>query len=133
VNISSNGGVNGAPFLASYTASKFAVRGLTHVAAQELGPEVRVNTLVPGGIRTPLSHSDEFGAGEGVDDAVASVTPLRRIGLPEEVAQAALFLASDASSYCTGMELVVDGGLLAGGGTAAMSRSVLGVGHLATR
>ncbi len=92
---------------ASYVASKWAVRGLTKVAALELAPyRIRVNAVVPGAIATPMILRD--------DDREArerlSRTPLGRIGEPEDVAEAVLFLVSDAASFVTGAELTIDGG-----------------------
>jgi 3alpha(or 20beta)-hydroxysteroid dehydrogenase len=113
VNISSTGGLQGIGGLAAYVASKFAIRGMTKTAAIELGPlKIRVNAICPGGIDTAMGRGDDFG---NVDtpDFFAGM-PIPRIGQPDEVARAALFLASDESSYCTGSELLVDGGMLAG-------------------
>ena len=106
VNISSTAGIVGFRGHGAYGASKWGVRGLTKVAAIELGPEIRVNSVHPGAIET-----DMLPAG---DPARFSRLPLRRTGQPEEVAELALFLASDASSYITGGEFVVDAGMVAG-------------------
>lgn len=114
VNISSIDGMAGMAGMTSYVASKFAVRGMTKTAALELGPRgIRVNSVHPGLIETPMLHT---GAAE-IDAGLAQVAkrfPAGRIGTAEEVAQVSLFLASDESSYCTGTEFVVDGGLMAG-------------------
>lgn len=99
----------------AYVASKFAVRGMTKTAALELGPfGIRVNSVHPGGVGTPMLRPDGVAP---VDlSAVFSWVPLQRIGTVDDVAELALFLASERSSYCTGGEFVVDGGLLAGFG-----------------
>jgi 3alpha(or 20beta)-hydroxysteroid dehydrogenase len=114
VNISSIDGIVGVARMASYTASKFAVTGLTKSAALEWGRDgIRVNSVHPGVIASPM-----------VDQAPAAVRarlqqyldhqPIARMGRPEEVAYLVLFLASDESSYCTGGEFVIDGGHIAG-------------------
>ena len=113
VNISSTCGLQGTAGLVAYVSSKFAIRGMTKTAAIELGPlKIRVNVICPGGIDTAMGRGDDFVA---VDtSAYFSGLPVPRIGRPDEVARAAVFLASDEASYCTGAELVVDGGMLAG-------------------
>ena len=115
VNISSIDGLVGMAGAVSYVASKFAVRGMTKVAALELGPRgIRVNSIHPGGVDTPMIRELDLG-GVTVDGTGAmSRVPLGRIGTPEDIARVALFLAGDDSAYCTGAELTVDGGLLAG-------------------
>lgn len=114
VNISSVAGyahTPGTPSVA-YTASKFAVRGMTKATAVEYGEKgIRVNSLHPGGILTPMMK--ESLTEEQVAQVAAGV-PLRRMGESSEISEAAIFLASDASSYLTGSELVADGGMLAG-------------------
>ena len=117
VNISSLAGMVGIAGAVSYTSSKFALRGMTKVAALELGSSgIRVNSVHPGGVDTPMALS----VGDDVepDEAREYTTPIPRIGRPEEIAQMVLFLASEKSSYCTGSEYVVDGGDLAGSGHA---------------
>ncbi|MDA2803605.1 glucose 1-dehydrogenase [Nocardiopsis suaedae] len=104
VNISSIGGIIAFSGIMGYTATKWAVRGMTKGAAQELGPEgIRVNSVHPGFVTTPMTE------GSGVDD-LARIQPLRRTGEPEELANLVLFLASDESSYSTGSEFIADGG-----------------------
>ncbi len=106
VNISSAAGMVGFFGHGAYGSSKWGVRGLTKVAAIELGPEIRVNSVHPGPIETdmlPAGSPERF-----------QRLPLARTGKPEEVAELVLFLASDASSYITGGEFTVDAGLIAG-------------------
>ena len=113
VNVHSIGALWGLNGLASYVASKWGLRGLTKTAAIELGPlGVRVNAIFPGGIASPMA---------GVDDVPREVInqnfigqPIERIGEPEEVAMASLFLASDEASYLAGAEIAVDGGSTVG-------------------
>lgn len=113
VNISSVDGMKGANGLAAYCSSKWGIRGLTRVAAMEYGHRgVRVNSVHPGGINTIMSNPG-FAPREQVDKNYAHV-PLQRIGDPEEVARATLFLASDDASYLCGAEIAVDGGMLVG-------------------
>jgi 3alpha(or 20beta)-hydroxysteroid dehydrogenase len=106
VNVSSVEGFRGSPGLHGYTATKFAVRGLSKSAALELAPQnIRVNSIHPGFIRTPMTA--------GIPEDFLSI-PMGRGADPAEVSAMVLFLASDQSSYCTGSEFVVDGGLLSG-------------------
>jgi 3alpha(or 20beta)-hydroxysteroid dehydrogenase len=116
VNISSTNGFSGYGGTIAYTASKFAVRGMTKTAALEYGKAgIRVNSIHPGGIDTPMTRTDELGEMTAEDqEAMYGSFALGRVGQPEEVANLALFLASDDSSYCTGAEFLVDGGMLAG-------------------
>jgi 3alpha(or 20beta)-hydroxysteroid dehydrogenase len=110
VNVSSVAGLMGSPYLTAYAASKWAVRGMTKVLAKELARDgVRVNSLHPGQIDTDMNARQRERTPELVDKLIAAV-PLRRIGTPHEVAQAAVYLACDESVYVTGSELVVDGG-----------------------
>ncbi|GAB3722074.1 SDR family NAD(P)-dependent oxidoreductase [Nocardiopsis nanhaiensis] len=105
VNISSVDGMVAHPEILSYVASKWAVRGMTKSVAQELGPEgIRVNSVHPGPIDTPMIAGKEGPA------AMVRGVPLQRMGDPDEVAAMVSFLASDAASYCTASEFVVDGG-----------------------
>ncbi|MBK8133062.1 MAG: glucose 1-dehydrogenase [Gammaproteobacteria bacterium] len=113
VNISSIDGLIGMTGGTAYCASKFAVRGMTKVAALELGKDgIRVNSIHPGGILTPMI------TGAGLDAQTAGEifgrVPLQRIGQPEEIATLAAYLASDDASYSTGSEFIADGGLTAG-------------------
>jgi 3alpha(or 20beta)-hydroxysteroid dehydrogenase len=110
VNLSSVEGLAGMPFVVAYTATKFAIRGMTKVAALELGPKgIRVNSVHPGMIDTKMVQ-DAVGGHEVDLTPVTKKLALRRVGQPEEIAEVVLFLASDRSSYCTGGEFIADGG-----------------------
>ncbi len=114
INISSAAGIQGVAGMHAYTASKFGVRGLTKSAALELAPHgVRVNSVHPGGIMTPMIGAPvaEPGAAPAVD---VESNSLARLGLPEEITALVVFLASAESSYCNGAEFVADGGMTAG-------------------
>lgn len=113
VNISSADGMKGANSLGAYCASKWAVRGLTKVAAMEYGHKgVRVNSIHPGGIDTAMGNP--YQQAKADVNARYTMVPLQRVGEPDEVARTSLFLASDESSYLCGAEIAVDGGMLAG-------------------
>ena len=107
VNISSLAGLRGANVPFAYAASKWAVRGMSRAAAAELAPHgIRVNAVFPGYVDTGMIEAGH--------EEIAQRVPLgRRLGTPEEVAEVVLFLASDASRYMTGGELVVDGAVTA--------------------
>jgi 3alpha(or 20beta)-hydroxysteroid dehydrogenase len=106
VNISSTAGLQGYADRVPYAASKWGLRGVTRSAARELGGRgIRVNTICPGAVDTPMI-SEETRQGTGF----ISTIPIPRAGRPEEVSNLVAFLASDASSYCTGHEFVIDGG-----------------------
>src|SRR3954470_25061660 len=106
VNVSSIGGLKGIPNFSAYVSSKFAVRGMTKVAAIEFGHDnIRVNSIHPGAIDTDMASRDSERHAKN---------PIPRIGTPEEVAKMALFLASDMSSFSTGAEFIADGGTTAG-------------------
>jgi NAD(P)-dependent dehydrogenase (short-subunit alcohol dehydrogenase family) len=110
INISSVIGNLGTEFNFAYSVSKAAVQMLTRTAAVTLAPEIRVNTIVPGGIDTDMLRA----LPEATRRQRLAAYPMGRAGRIEEVSQAVLFLASDESSFTTGGELKVDGGALAG-------------------
>ena len=103
---------NGTAAFSIYAATKAAIRSFGRTWAAELIPRgIRVNTVIPGPIETPgLTGLAPAGQGQQVLDGEAAKTPMGRVGRPEEVAAAVLFLASDQSSFITGTELFVDGG-----------------------
>jgi len=109
VIISSIGGLQGTGSIGVYNISKAADFQLARNLAVELGPDnIRVNCIAPGLIQTDMARA--LWENEQVMDHIRSVTPLRRIGQPDEIAGAAVFLASDASTYITGQSIVIDGG-----------------------
>ncbi len=95
----------------AYDAAKAGVLGLTRVLAIDYGPRIRVNAVLPGAILTPLW--DNLKVPQAERRRYARMVPAKRLGRPEDIAQAVLFLASDEASFITGTSLVVDGGLLA--------------------
>jgi NAD(P)-dependent dehydrogenase (short-subunit alcohol dehydrogenase family) len=108
-------------FPVAYTASKWALRGLAKAACLELGPQgIRVNTVHPGYIETPMTAS----AAAAFRDANVAETPLGRTGTVDEVAPLVLFLVSDESSFISGAEIPVDGGMTAHGGVKSISDAV---------
>jgi 3alpha(or 20beta)-hydroxysteroid dehydrogenase len=110
VNIYSTAGDAATRFCGAYTASKFGVRGITKAAALEYaGDNIRANSVHPGGMDTPMTRAvmDETGR-----KYVASKVPLKRMGTPEDVANAVAFLASEDASYMTGGEVLLDGGVM---------------------
>lgn len=111
VNASSIEGLGGMGHLVAYSATKFAIRGMTKVAAMELGGfGIRVNSVHPGMIDTGMTR--EHG-GELAMEFGASKVALKRVGLPSDVAPLYVYLASDESAYTTGAEIAVDGGATA--------------------
>jgi NAD(P)-dependent dehydrogenase (short-subunit alcohol dehydrogenase family) len=111
VNISSVGGLIGLARRPAYTAAKHGIIGLTKSLARDLGPAgIRVNAICPGLIRTPLT---ERYFDEAFEEGLRTVVPQGRPGAPSDVADAALYLASDQSAYVNGVALTVDGGWLA--------------------
>ena len=116
VNISSAFGIRVTPGFAAYNISKAALNALTRVLALECAAQklpIRVNSVIPGGTETEMFEEELRRTGMERDKAYslfAGIHPLGRIGKPEEVAAAALWLASDESAFTTGLELTVDGG-----------------------
>lgn len=114
VNVSSVYGLVGAVGYIAYTASKGAVTLMTKSAAATYGPDnIRVNSVHPGAIQTPMLEQELAGLPDGAREGFRNATPLRRFAEPAEVSACVLFLASDESSFVSGAELVVDGGLIA--------------------
>ena len=112
INTSSTAGLEGYPDSSAYVSSKFAVRGLTKVAALELAPyNIRVNSVHPGPIDTPMTVNED--TPRRPDGDVPVRTSIPRFGRVDEVAKMMLFIAADAT-YSTGAEFVLDGGLTAG-------------------
>lgn len=124
VNIASIAGMIGRPAIAPYAAAKAGVIGLTRQAALDLGPAgIRVNAIAPGTVPTPLvtetwrARADTVANSGDLDRALAEQAarlPLRRLGVPADIASLALFLASEESSWITGQVHVVDGGMTVG-------------------
>jgi len=119
INLSSRSGVVGIPGAAAYASSKAAVRNHTRTVAlycAQQGYAIRCNALLPAAILTPMWDA-MLGDGperEAILKDIAAGVPMGRFGTPQEVAEAAVFLAGDASSYMTGTGLDLDGGILAG-------------------
>jgi 3alpha(or 20beta)-hydroxysteroid dehydrogenase len=125
INISSIDGLGSKNGLISYSASKFAIRGMTKTAAIEFGQYgIRVNSIHPGGVNTSMGNP--FGDADMIAPAFARL-PIPRIGEPIEIGYMALFLASDEASYCTGAEFVVDGGWTCGDIEAGLPGSAASV------
>jgi len=114
INISSIDGLGSKNGLVAYTSSKFAIRGMTKTAALELGSRgIRVNSIHPGGVNTIMGNP--MGSSlEELDPYWRNRVALGRIGEPIDIANMALFLASEEAAYCTGAEFVVDGGWTCG-------------------
>ncbi len=118
VNTASLAAKQGAPLLAHYSASKFAVMGFTQALAREVAPQIRVNCVCPGFVRTGMQHREVEWEAElrgmseaAVRDEYVSLTPLGRLEEPEDVADAIVFLASDLARFITGESLNVTGGV----------------------
>jgi NAD(P)-dependent dehydrogenase (short-subunit alcohol dehydrogenase family) len=113
VNTASAAGLVGFPHLSAYVASKHGVVGLTKTAALEYAKAgIRVNAVCPGGIRTPMLER-AFKMMEGFAEAAVATEPVGRLGQPGEIAEAVVWLCSDAASFVTGVPMAVDGGLVA--------------------
>jgi NAD(P)-dependent dehydrogenase (short-subunit alcohol dehydrogenase family) len=110
LNIASVGGLSVEPTIGHYNVTKAALIHLTRTLAADLAPGVRVNAIAPGLVKTDMARA----LWEPAEDAIAARMPLRRLGEPRDIADAALFLASDMASWITGHTLVVDGGALLG-------------------
>jgi NAD(P)-dependent dehydrogenase (short-subunit alcohol dehydrogenase family) len=108
INVSSTGGIRHDSSIGVYNVTKAALIHLTKILAAELAPKVRVNAIAPGLVKTDFARA----LWEPAEDLVAATMPLGRLGEPEDIAGAALFLASDLSSWMTGEVIVVDGGML---------------------
>jgi NAD(P)-dependent dehydrogenase (short-subunit alcohol dehydrogenase family) len=111
INVASIGGLGVEPGIGWYNVTKAAVLHITRQLAFELAPDIRVNALAPGLVKTQFARALWEGAAE---ERAAGHIPLRRLGVPDDIAGAALFLASDAASWITGQTLVVDGGTTVG-------------------
>ena len=111
VNVASVGGVVGLPYQAPYTASKHAIVGLTRTLAVEWAPDIRVNALAPGYVKTEFTEGVRDN--EAIHEELLDEIPQDRFADPDEIAGAAVYLASDAASYTTGEIHVVDGGYAA--------------------
>jgi 3alpha(or 20beta)-hydroxysteroid dehydrogenase len=121
VNIGSIGGFT-AHWGVAYTASKWALRGITKAAVLEYGPRgIRVNLVAPGHIETEMTNS----APAGFREANVAGTPLGRGGQPPEVSALVAFLLSEASSFITGAEIPIDGGLISHVGSKRLADAVL--------
>jgi len=122
ISTSSVGGIRGSGYLAAYCAAKAAVINLTQSAAIELGHDhIRVNCICPGGVNTPLIYAGSKGGYEASEKNMARMQPIPRAGRPEDIANMALFLASDEAEWITGTAMVVDGGMNTGNARFRMS------------
>lgn len=107
VNVASVGGMAVEPGIGIYNVTKAALLHLTRTLAAEMGPDVRVNAVAPGLVRTDMARE----LWERHGDAIAAQVPLRRLGEPDDVARAILFLVSDLAAWITGTTVAVDGGM----------------------
>lgn len=111
INIASIGGFQTSRVIGIYDNTKAALMHLTRVLALDLSPKVRVNAIAPGLVKTDMARA----LWEPGEEQLAKGTPLRRLGEPQDIANAALFLASDLASWMTGNTMIVDGGAMVGG------------------
>jgi NAD(P)-dependent dehydrogenase (short-subunit alcohol dehydrogenase family) len=114
INISSVGGLSVEPAIGIYNGTKAALLHLTRTMAAELAPKVRVNAICPGLVKTDMARA----LWEPNEERIGASMPLARLGEPSDIANAALYLASDLSSWVTGTHLIVDGGAMLGPGAA---------------
>ncbi len=115
ISTASVAGLRGVGYLAAYSAAKAAVVNLTEAVAIEVGHDrIRVNCICPGGVNTPLVNRGIPGGEEAAEKNMARMQPIPRAGHPEDIANMALFLASDESEWVTGAAMVVDGGMNTG-------------------
>ncbi|MEU4898312.1 SDR family oxidoreductase [Streptomyces sp. NPDC044780] len=112
VNMASIAGMSPSPFIAAYGVSKAALVNLTVQLAHEFAPRVRVNAISPAVVKTKFATA----LYEGREEEAAAAYPLKRLGVPDDIAGAAAFLTSDQAAWITGQTLVVDGGVLLGAG-----------------
>ena len=112
VNVASISGVRASPGIGMYGVSKAALIRLTMELAVELGPRIRVNAVAPAVVKTKFATA----LYEGREEQVSAAYPLKRLGVPEDIAGAVAFLLSDQASWITGQTLVLDGGVTLGGG-----------------
>ena len=117
INVASIDGFKPEPFVSVYSISKAGVRMITKAFAMELAPHnIQVNTIAPGPVSTKMMDSHFFHLppeeAQKAKDALEKLLPMKRIGQPDDIAGAAIYLASEASSYTTGTEIIIDGGVL---------------------
>jgi NAD(P)-dependent dehydrogenase (short-subunit alcohol dehydrogenase family) len=112
INVSSVGGLLALPNVSAYCPSKSAVIGLTRAAAAEFAPDIRVNAICPGGVSTPMSdaHLESFADKEAATKMLTGRQLIKRYARPEEIANVAVFLASDQASFMTGAVVPVEAG-----------------------
>jgi len=110
INLASVGGMKYGGLIGIYDTTKAGVIHLTKHLAAELAPSVRVNAIAPGLVKTDFAKA----LYESGEEAVAAMMPLKRLGIPDDIAPAAVYLASDAATWVTGHVMVLDGGLLVG-------------------